>query len=78
MTRNEIANVLAAAASSTGFAHSAEFRVWDSRAEVILHHRLPESARRKMRRRFAQLVAGEGEPPTLRIKTHRLAVAASG
>lgn len=74
MTRDEIANVLAVAASASGVAHSAEFRVWDSRAEVILHHRLPESARRKMRRRFAELVAGEDEPPALRIKTHRLAI----
>lgn len=63
MTRDEIANVLATAACAAGVAHSAEFRVWDAKAEVILHKRLPESARRKMRRRFAELVAGEAEPP---------------
>ena len=73
MKPERIARLLGSVSSAAGVAHSSEIAVWHDRAEVVLHNRLPEAARRKMRKKWRELVASEKKPPTLRIKTHKCA-----
>ena len=73
MSRDDIAKLLPTVASAAGVVHSAEIAVWHDRAEIVLHNRLPEAARRKMRKKWRELVVGEAKPPTLRIRTHKCA-----
>lgn len=74
MTRKQIAKLLPSVSSASGVAHAGEYAVWSDRAEIILRNRLPDAARRKMRRKWNALMAGERKPPTLRIKTHKCAM----
>ena len=73
MSHYDIAKLLPTVASAAGVAHSSEMAVWHDRAEIVLHNRLPDAARRKMRKKWGELVAGDKKPPTLRIRTHKCA-----
>lgn len=69
-----IAKVLPSVSNASGVAHAGTYAVWGDRAEIVLHTRLPELARRKMRRKWSELVAGERNPPRLSIRTHKCAM----
>lgn len=74
MSNDEVAGLLLQVSSAAGMAHTGTYSVRKGSAEIVLFHRLPEAARRKMRKKWRELVAGERKPPTLRIKTHRFAM----
>lgn len=74
MNNDEIAKLLLQVSSAAGIAHSGTYKVRKDAAEIVLHHRLNETARRKMRKKWNELVADKKRPPRLRIRTHRFAM----
>ena len=73
MSNDEVAGLLLQVSASAGIAHAGTYSVRKGIAEIIVFHRLPKAALRKMRKKWQELVAGERKPPTLRIRTHRFA-----
>lgn len=73
MDRKDILSALLATTNAAGVGHTGLYEVAESRATIVLHRRLPDAAKRKMRRAWARLKKDSVEMPPLRIKTHRLA-----
>lgn len=74
MNRQKLLSCLESMSSAAGIPHSGEYRVQAGCVQVVLHHKLPDAARRKMRRRWAEMKAANPELPPIRIRAHRLAM----
>jgi len=65
----KLQDAYAKASVASGVPHSGEFLYVNGEATIVLHTRIPDAAKRRMRRSWA---SQDGLPP-LKIKTHRFA-----
>jgi hypothetical protein len=69
MTHKKLLTAFAKSSAASGVPHSGEFFCAGGKATILLHCRISDAAKRKMRRAWAS----EDKLPPLSIKTHRFA-----